>query len=195
MTKHIGITGGIGTGKSYVSKVFKALGVPFYDADDEAKKIMSTDPMLKTALKEAFGEEVYFTDGSLNRAWLSQQVFQDKAKLELLNSIVHPIVIEAGRVWSENQRTPYTLKEAALLYESKSYLLLDATILVTAPLELRIQRVMQRDQVERADVIKRIDKQMPEEDKMKLADYIIINDGETPLLPQIEKIHQTLLSR
>ncbi len=194
MTKNIGITGGIGTGKSYVSKIFKALGIPFYDADQQAKSIMVSNEKLILLLKDAFGPQVYLEDGTLNRKWLSSEVFNNENKLKLLNSIVHPIVIEAGKDWANRQMAPYTLKEAALLFESGSYSLLDATILVKAPLDVRIDRVMKRDNIKREEVLKRIANQMPEEEKEKLADYIIINDGVLPLLPQIEKIHKDILS-
>ena len=145
-------------------------------------------------LKEAFGSQVYLEDGALNRKWLSSEVFNDESKLKLLNSIVHPIVIEAGKDWANRQIASYTLKEAALLFESGSYSLLDATILIKAPLDVRVDRVMKRDNLTREEVLKRIANQMPEEEKEKLADYIIINDGQLPLLPQIEKIHKDILS-
>lgn len=193
MSKKIGITGGIGTGKSFVSKIFKALGVPFYDADKEAKLIMTNNEKLKSLLIEAFGSETYFADGTLNRPYLSSKVFNDEKQLSILNGIVHPIVIEAGKNWAEAQTSNYSLKEAALLFESESYKSLDKTIIVTAPLELRIERVMKRDGVSREEVIRRINNQMPEEEKIKLADFVIINDGLTPLLPQIEKIHRTII--
>lgn len=195
MSKRIGITGGIGTGKSFVSKIFKTLGVPFYDADSEAKLVMTTDEGLKTALIEAFGAMTYFEDGSLNRKWLAAEVFENENRLKLLNSLVHPVVIEAGRAWAEKQTAPYTLKEAPLLFESQSYKLLDATILVTAPLAMRIERVMHRDGVSRDEVLHRINNQMPEEEKLLLADFVIVNDGVEPLLPQIEKIHRTILEK
>lgn len=195
MTTKIGITGGIGTGKSFVSKIFKTMGVPFYDADHEAKLIMTNNELLKDSLIAAFGPDTYFEDGSLNRKWLSAQVFNNEEKLNLLNSIVHPIVIAAGKEWSDKQIAHYTLKEAALLFESNSYKLLDYTIVVTAPLELRIERVMNRDKVTREEVLRRIDKQMPEEEKLLLADFVIINDEIQPLLPQIEKIHRTILNK
>lgn len=195
MSIKIGITGGIGTGKSFVSKIFQTMGIPFYDADKEAKKIMATNVDIKNALIEAFGQQTYFDDGTLNRKWLSSQVFDNEKNLQLLNAIVHPIVIKAAEDWGNAQVTIYCLKEAALLFESGSYKSLDATILVTAPLELRIERVMQRDGVTRDAVLDRIKNQMPEEEKMKMADYIIVNDEVTALLPQILKIHQNIVER
>ena len=193
MSIKVGITGGIGTGKSFVSKVFKTLGVPFYDADLEAKLIMSKDDDVRQTLIRVFGRETYLEDGQVNREYLSAVVFNDPEKLTLLNSIVHPAVIQASVDWSNKQTAPYILKEAALLYESGSYKNLDYTILVTAPEELRIQRVMQRDGVEREDVLRRMTRQMPEEEKLQYADFLIHNDEVLPLLPQVLAIHNNLI--
>jgi len=188
----IGITGGIGSGKSYVSKIFGALGVPCYDADMEAKRLMNNDLHIREALVKAFGPQVYGLDGLIDRAYLSALVFRDREKLDLLNGIVHPAVIRHAEDWAEAQTHPYSLKEAALLFESGSYRLLDRTILVSAPEEERIRRVMQRDGATKAEVVRRIEKQMPEEEKAKLADFVIVNDGQTPLLPQVLKINGQL---
>ncbi|WP_437921768.1 dephospho-CoA kinase [Sphingobacterium sp. LRF_L2] len=189
----IGITGGIGSGKSYIGRIFKALGVPFYDADAEAKKLMNDSPMIREALIEAFGQEVYEEDNNLNRSYLSALVFKDKEKLALLNSIVHPAVIQHAVDWADQQHYPYSLKEAALLFESGSFRNLDFTILVTAPESLRIQRVMQRDGVGAEEVQARISKQMSEDEKVKLADFVIINDDYTALLPQVLDLHHQFL--
>ncbi len=193
MSIKVGITGGIGTGKSFVSKIFKTLGVPFYDADLEAKLIMNKSAKVREALIRAFGSDTYFEDGSLNRRYLSDKVFNDSEKLALLNSIVHPAVIQDSIDWSNSQHAPYILKEAALLYESGSYKNLDYTILVTAPEELRIQRVMQRDNVDREEVLRRMARQMPEEEKLQYADFLIHNDGKIPLLPQVLAVHNALI--
>ncbi|PRD57263.1 dephospho-CoA kinase [Sphingobacterium gobiense] len=189
----IGITGGIGSGKSYIAKVFKALGVPFYDADNEAKELMNTNPAIIDALISEFGKEVYDIEGRLNRGYLASQVFRDKDKLDKLNAIVHPIVIQHGEEWTISQTFPYSLKEAALLFESGSYKKLDYTVLITAPIAIRIARVMQRDAVTREEVLDRINKQLPDEEKQKLADFTIINDGSIPLLPQILPLHSQFL--
>lgn len=189
----VGITGGIGSGKSFIAKIFKAMGIPFYDADKEAKLIMTKSDLVRNGLIEAFGNEVYFEDGSLNRKWLSSQVFQNEEKLILLNNIVHPVVIQDAVDWSNAQTAIYNLKEAALLFESGSYKTLDFTILVVALEEVRIDRVMKRDGITREEVIHRINKQMPEDEKRKLADFIIVNDGVEPLLPQIYEIHKQLI--
>ncbi|NGM73525.1 dephospho-CoA kinase [Sphingobacterium sp. SGL-16] len=189
----VGITGGIGSGKSFVAKIFKTMGIPFYDADKEAKLIMTRSVIIREGLIQAFGEEVYFEDGSLNRKWLSAQVFNNPEKLELLNTIVHPVVIQDAVDWANTQTSCYSLKEAALLFESGSYKTLDYTILVVAPEELRIERVMNRDGVSREEVLNRINKQMPEEEKRKLADFIIVNNGIQPLIPQLYEIHKQLI--
>ena len=188
----IGITGGIGSGKTFICQLFKALAVPVYNADDEAKKLMNTDLRIRESLIAAFGEATY-KDGMLDRAFLAQQIFSDKEKLELVNGIVHPIVIQAAKDWAEQQKARYSLKEAALLFESGSYKDLDYTILVTAPLSVRVQRVMERDGVTEEQVMERISKQLTDEEKIKMADFIIINDGITPLLPQVWTLHQKFL--
>lgn len=190
----VGITGGIGSGKSYVAEIFKALGVPFYDADREAKDIMVTSDTVRENLKEAFGEAVYLEDGQLNRAYLSSVVFGDERQLQRLNSMVHPAVIAHGEAWSNRQTYPYSLKEAALLFESGSYKKLDYTILVTAPEEERIARVMKRDNATRDQVLARISKQLPDREKRELADFIIVNDGVQPLLPQVLELHKRFLA-
>lgn len=189
----VGITGGIGSGKSYVARVFKALGVPFYDADKEAKLIMNNSPIIADKLIDAFGHQVYTAEGQLDREFLGEMVFKDIAKLKRLNEIVHPVVIQHGEDWAEKQTFAYSLKEAALLFESGSYKQLDYTVLVLAPLELRLQRVMLRDGIGRGQVEDRISKQMSDDDKHLLADFVLINDEKTPLLPQILALHEKFM--
>lgn len=186
----IGITGGIGVGKSVVTKIFKLLGIPTYDADKEAKDIMIKNDAVRDALISAFGSEVYFVDGSLNREWLGKRVFSNSVELKKLNAIVHPAVIQDADDWANSQTSTYSVKEAALLFESGSYKKLDINILVVSPLELRIKRVMERDRVDREEVLRRISKQMPEEEKEKLADYLIYNDDEHSLIDQVIDLHQ-----
>ncbi|WP_367209740.1 dephospho-CoA kinase [Sphingobacterium sp. R2] len=188
----IGITGGIGSGKTFICKLFKAMAVPVYNADEEAKKLMNTDIRIKERLIAEFGAETY-PDGKLDRAFLAQRIFSDSAKLELVNGIIHPIVIQEAKEWAAQQKSRYTLKEAALLFESGSYKDLDYTILVTAPLSVRVQRVMKRDKVTEGQVMERINKQLADEEKLKLADFVIVNDGTTPLLPQVWNLHQKFL--
>lgn len=188
----IGITGGIGSGKTFICKLFKAMAVPVYNADEEAKKLMNTDIRIKERLIAEFGAETY-PDGKLDRAFLAQRIFSDSAKLELVNGIIHPIVIQEAKEWAAQQKSRYTLKEAALLFESGSYKDLDYTILVTAPLSVRVQRVIKRDKVTEGQVMERINKQLSDEEKLKLADFVIVNDGTTPLLPQVWNLHQKFL--
>lgn len=188
----IGITGGIGSGKTFICRLFQMLGVPVYNADEEAKKLMNTDRRIREKLVAQFGQAVY-KDGQLDRAFLARVVFSDAQKLQILNSIVHPIVIQEAKDWAARQKTRYSLKEAALLFESGSYKELDYTILVTAPLELRVQRVMHRDGMTEQQVRERISKQLSDEEKLQLADFVIVNDGITPLLPQVWTLHQKFL--
>jgi dephospho-CoA kinase len=180
----IGLTGGIGSGKSTVAKIFETLGIPVYYADDAAKELMNTDPDLKELIIKNFGSNVY-TDNKLNRSYLASIVFADKLKLEILNSLTHPATINAANEWIALQKGPYIIKEAALLFESDSHKHLDAIIGVSSPIALRMKRVMQRDNLTEEDVQKRINRQMDEAEKMRRCDYIIHNDESTLLIPQV----------
>ena len=189
----IGITGGIGSGKTTVCAIFSTLGIPIYNSDERAKKIMMENQSVVNKLKAQFGSTIYFEDGSINRVLLSQIVFNDKEQLTKLNEIVHPAVFEDMIKWyAENQNYKYVLQEAAIMYESGSYKMLDKTILVYADQEIRIERVMKRDKVDRIAVLARMDKQMPESEKLKLADFLIYNNGES-LIDQVMKLHHTIL--
>lgn len=191
--QHLGITGGIGSGKTTVCKIFETLGIPIYYADDRAKYLMSHDPDLITGIIDLFGPEAYLEPQVLNRTHIAQVAFNDKDKLAQLNALVHPAVGKDGLEWQAAQQdVPYTLKEAALLYESGSYRSLDKIIVVTAPLELRIERVMARDGSKLEDIEARISKQMPEAEKVNLADFVVYNDGEQALIPQVMSIHRQL---
>jgi len=196
----IGITGGIGSGKTTACRLFESRhGIPVYYADDRAKWLMCHQPALTEALREAFGNEVYFADGSLNRAFLSSVVFGNPEQLARLNALVHPAVWEDGEDWMREQaaagKAPYTLKEAALLVETGSFRLLDKLILVTAPLELRLSRTMQRDGTDSAAVLARINSQMPQEEKIAFADFVLNNDGDAEsLAAQVDKLHELLLA-
>lgn len=191
----IGVTGGIGSGKSMICRIFKVLGIPVYDADKEAKDIMVKDEKVIAAIKNAFGEHSYAGDGELNRSFLAETVFNNPEKLEQLNTIVHPAVIQAGADWAEAQSTGYSIKEAALLFESGSYTTLDYTILVTAPEEVRVERVMQRDGVSKEQVLARMDKQWSDEEKRKLADFVIVNDGSVSLIRHVMTLHEQFISQ
>ena len=187
----IGITGGIGSGKSLICKIFRLFGIPVYDADSHAKALMTTDGILVQQIKKEFGDLAYYADGSLNRSYLGDHVFLQEEKIAKLNSLVHPRVAADYKQWFEAQReVPYVLKEAALLFESGSYRGLDKTIVVTAPERLRQERVMRRDAHRTVEQFKGIvEKQMLEEEKTKRADYIIVNDDVTLVIPQVLKLH------
>jgi len=189
----IGITGGIGSGKSTVAKVFEMLGIPVYYADDAAKRLMNEDEELKEKIQLQFGNDVY-KDGKLNRKELAAIVFNDPSKLVLLNSLVHPATLKDAERWMQKQATPYAIKEAALIFESGAQEQLDHVIGVTTPAPLRIQRSMQRDGISREEVIARMDKQMDETIKMKLCDFVITNNEQEMLLPQVLALHEKLLA-
>ena len=189
---NIGLTGGIGSGKTTVAKIFELLGIPVYYADDAAKRIMTEDEELKTAIEKQFGKEAY-DNGGLNRAYLSAKVFTDPFQLEILNSLVHPATIRDAAKWMTRQKTPYTIKEAALIFESGSAELLDYVIGIYAPPQLRIKRAMERDHLSYDEVKQRMDKQLDESMKMKLCDFVIYNDEQHLLIPQVIELHQKLL--
>jgi dephospho-CoA kinase len=191
----VGITGGIGSGKTTICKIFEILGIPVFYADDVSKTIMVDDLELKSQIISFFGNDAYFFDGSLNRKYISDIVFKDDLKLKKLNSLVHPAVRNAYERWANSQKSPYVLKEAALMFESKSYLDNNINVLVSCPLDLRIERVISRDKTTKEKVLDRISKQMPEEEKEKLADFKIINDEEKSLIKQVLFIHNELLHR
>jgi dephospho-CoA kinase len=180
----LGLTGGIGSGKSTVAKIFETLGVPVYYADDAARRLMNEDEELKKNIINTFGPASY-KDGVLNRSHIANLVFNNADKLAKLNSITHPATIRDANEWMANQTAPYVIKEAALLFESGANTQVDKVIGVFAPLETRIARVVKRDQVTREDVLKRINRQMNEEEKMKKCDFVLINDEKQLLLPQV----------
>lgn len=190
----VGITGGIGSGKSLVTRIFSTLGVPVYYADDAAKRLMNEDVSIREQLISAFGESTY-SDGLLNRKYLSSLVFTDPSKLAQLNAIVHPVTINDAAVWMERQHAPYVIKEAALIFESGSQDMLDHVIGVYAPESLRIHRVMKRDGITREDVKSRMGKQIEETIKMRLCDTVILNDEQHMVIQQVLDVHHELLNR
>lgn len=191
----IGITGNIGSGKTTVSKIFEILNVPVFYADDAAKKVMVEDPVLIDALKTEFGSEAYFDDGSLDRKHIAGIVFNNETELAKLNAIVHPAVFRAFDSWVAGvKNAPYVMKEAALLFESSSYKMCDKTIMVTAPLELRINRVMERDNLSRAEAESRNARQFSEEKKIQLANFVIRNDDTELVIPQVLELHREFLT-
>ncbi|MCB9000477.1 MAG: dephospho-CoA kinase [Bacteroidales bacterium] len=181
----VGITGGIGSGKTYICKIIEQLGYPVYNADVRAKELTNSNSNIKSAVKSLFGKDIY-VNGELNRSAVAKLVFEDSTLLEKLNRIIHPEVQNDFETWANsNFDNSIVFKEAAILFESGMYKLMDANILVTAPLNIRIGRVMERDGVSKNDVLKRINNQFSDEEKLKLANYTIVNDGKVLVLPQI----------
>lgn len=191
----VGITGGIGSGKSMVCKIFGCLGIPVYDADSRAKSIMTTDGILVEQIKKEFGSLSYDADGGLNRSFLSSAVFGNAEKLKKLNELVHPRVALDGDQWTAEQiGKKYVVREAALLFESGSYKKMDKIIVVTAPEPLRVKRVLVRDkQRTEEEVLKIIRNQIKEEEKVKKADFVLRNDETELLVPQVINLHQKFL--
>ena len=192
MALHVGLTGGIGSGKSTVAGIFKVLGAPVLHADEVAKKLMNQQPAIRAAIQEAFGADMY-ENGLLQRKKLAARVFNNASELEKLNAIVHPASIAAAIEWANQQTTPYCVKEAALFFESGSAEGIDFMIGVSCPKSLRIQRVMHRDQVSREEVLHRMQNQLEESLKMRLCDAVLINNNVDLLIPQVIQLHQTLL--
>ncbi len=185
----IGLTGGIGSGKSLVAKIFSTLDIPVYDADSAAKRLMQTDETLIRQITDAFGKESY-QQGRLNGAWLASVVFNNEKKLQQLNAITHPATVQDSIHWFSRQKAAYAIKEAALLFESGSDQLLDYIIGVWAPEELRIQRVLSRAGMTREKIMARIDKQMDEDEKMSRCHFIIDNSGSRSVIQQVMALHQ-----
>ena len=189
----IGLTGGIGSGKTTVAKVFETFGIPVYYADDNTNRLMNSDPVLKASIIQHFGNDVY-KNGELDRKHLASIVFNDKEKLELLNSLTHPITIRDAEEWMNRQTAPYVIKEAALLFESGAAERLDYIIGVYAPQHIRINRVMERDKLPVEEIMKRISRQVDEEMKMKLCDFIITNNEQQLVIQQVLDLHQKFLA-
>lgn len=188
----IGLTGGIGSGKSTVAKVFQTLGIPVYYADDAAKELMNNNEGLKQQIILHFGEDVY-ENKVLNRKLLAQKVFNNPTQLHLLNSLVHPATIQAAEDWFVQQTAPYCIKEAALIFESGSQQNLDFVIGVYTPTTIRLQRVMQRDKATKKEVQQRMDKQIDETIKMRLCDFVVTNNEQELLIPQVMALHEKFI--
>jgi dephospho-CoA kinase len=187
----VGLTGGIGSGKTTVARIFELLGVPVYYADAASKRLYHSSKELIASLKQHFGENIYSGE-QLDRSMLAEIVFNDPGKLELLNSLVHPPTLADARAWMEAQKSPYVIKEAALLFESGSAGDLDYIIGVDSPEPLRIKRAMERDNSTSADIKKRMQRQIEERIKMKLCDFIIKNDELEMVIPQVIALHEKL---
>lgn len=191
----IGITGGIGSGKSTVCKIFEVLGVPIYYADDRGKQLLTENEMLVEQVKSEFGVQSYTSDGNLNRSYLADIVFSKPAKLEKLNSLVHPAVAQDFKVWVESKSDcPYVLKEAALLFETTSYKSLNEVICVYASKKTRIERVLLRDLQRTLEQVEQIMGQQTSDGvRKKLSTYAIQNDSDSLLIPQVMKVHKAIL--
>lgn len=185
----ISITGGIGSGKTYVSHIMQTRhNIPFYNADERARQLMNTDSNLINGIKELVGPEAYHPDGTLNRATMASYIFASPAHTDKINHIVHPAVKRDYLRWAARQATSFVGLESAILFEAHFEDVSDIIITITAPLETRLQRAIERDKSNKEKITARIKAQMPQEEKIKLSDYTIINDGTTPLEPQIENI-------
>ncbi|HXS37685.1 MAG TPA: dephospho-CoA kinase [Flavipsychrobacter sp.] len=190
----VGITGGIGSGKSTVCQVFNTLGIPIFYADDAAKYLMDNDILLTNSIKQLFGEGIY-QNGKLDRIKVASVVFKEPQKLHQLNALVHPATINYGRQWVEKQTSRYIIKEAAIFFESGSYKEMDVMVGVYAPPELRIKRTIERTHNSRESIMRRIANQMDEDEKMKRCDYVIVNDETKAIIPQIITLHQNFLQK
>lgn len=188
----IGLTGGIGSGKSIVAAIFQVLGIPVFDADKEAKCIMENNPGLVAAIKKLFGNDSYI-DTKLNRPFIAKIVFNNAAKLLQLNALVHPATIAAAEVWMNSQKSPYVVKEAALMFESASTANMDYIIGVSAPYNIRLQRAMSRDNIGEQEIVSRMERQMDEAVKMNLCNFVIVNDGLRLIVPQVLELHEKFM--
>lgn len=192
MTLAIGITGGIGSGKSTVCEVFKLLGVPVFEADTVAGKLINSDSEIRNNLIQLYGNEIYNSDKKINRKKLANIIFNSDVELEKVNKVVHPAVRKEFMNWLKLQKTNYIIHEAAILIESGFYKMMDFTILVSAPEEMRIERVMRRNNLTRENVISRMAKQWPDSEKRKFASLELVNDNKNLLIPQIIEIDKKL---
>ncbi len=183
----IGITGGMGSGKSVVSRLMEIMGIPVYSADTESKRLTDTSPEIKKSLIASFGPELYAGD-TLNKPLLASLIFSDKENLEKVNQIIHPVVLRDFQQWIQRQKSEYAAIESAILFESGFNCFVDYVITVTCPTELRIQRVIRRDHLTREQIIQRMNNQLPEEEKCQRSDFVILNDGREGVVLQVEKI-------
>jgi dephospho-CoA kinase len=188
----IGVTGGIGSGKTSVCKVFNVLGIPVFSADQEAKSIMDTDPVIISAIISTTGEDLY-SNGALDRARLGSLIFRDETLLKKINSVIHPAVFDRFHKWTAEQSAPYVIMEAAILFESGASRLVDRIVTVLAPEEERIERVIRRSKLTREEVLDRIRQQMDDDSREKMSDYIVRNSENDMIIPAVLKIHEDIL--
>ena len=190
----VGLTGGMGSGKTTVARIFEVMGIPIFYADAEAKKLMEQDPSLRDEIIKALGTESY--NGSLpNRKYIAQKVFKDPEKLSILNSLIHPATITQALKWMDRQSAPFAIKEAAILFESNSHKKLDFVIGVQSPEDLRIARIKHRDNLSSEEIKARMSQQMSQDDKMKLCNFVIINDERQSLIEQVLIVYKLLLAK
>lgn len=190
----VGLTGGIGSGKSTIAKMFINLGVPVYFSDDHAKRLMITSKSVKSKLINEFGKDAYL-NGKLNRSYIANIVFNDKEKLKAINAIVHPAVGNSFKRWTRKQQSDYVVQENAILFESGSYKKFDVLITVTAPKQLRVSRVVVRDKVSKEQVLERMNNQLPDKEKMEKSDFVIKNIDLAQTKKQVLNIHQKILEK
>lgn len=189
--KIVGLTGGIGSGKTTVAKLFSELGVPVYIADDEAKKLTNSSKVIRRKLIELLGDQTYI-DGNLNRKYVADKIFNDKVLLNSVNAIIHPKVAAHFEKWVLRQKGNYVIKEAAILFENGGYKKCDVVILVVAPKALRMQRIIERDNASQAEIEQRMDNQWSDNKKKKLANFIIENIEINATRQQVQSIHKSL---
>lgn len=195
--KLIGLTGGIGSGKTIVAEIFRTLGIPVYGSDERAKILMHTDENVKNQIIALFGSKAYHEDGQVNNTWIASKVFSDPDALHQLNAIVHPAVFLDLQQWASQANqvaAPYLIQESAILFEADLTKRFDAIVLVVAPEDIRIQRVMQRDRTTKEAVMARMNNQWPDAEKMVRADFVIYNDGLRALIPQVTDIDRMIRS-
>lgn len=189
----IGLTGGIGSGKTTVGKIFSTLGIPVYEADTASKKIIDTDKGLQAKLQDLLGENIVTPEGLIDRSRMASLIFNDEELLKKTNALIHPAVGDDFMNWAQEQSKPYVIKEAAILFESGSYKQCDKIIVVEAPEELRIKRVMERGNVSRKEVLERMKNQWPQEQKVQMADYVVHNDLQYSVIKQVLAIHEDII--
>ncbi|MGB0176885.1 MAG: dephospho-CoA kinase [Owenweeksia sp.] len=188
----VGLTGGIGSGKSTVATLFKKLGVPVFEADSVSRQLLDSDKTLQQKLVALLGDKL-ISNGQVDKPYMASLIFADEDLLRQVNKLIHPAVGQAFEAWHQRQRTPYVMREAAILFESGTYKDCDHIIVVSAPLEMRVERVMKRSNMSYEQVMERVDRQWPEEQKLKLADSIIYNDHSQSVIKQVLRIHEDLI--
>ena len=191
--KRIGLTGGIGSGKTYIAGILEKMGYPVYYSDAQSKVLTDTHPLIREKLVARFGREIYTAQG-LNRKVLAELIFASEEHRLFVNELIHPLVRNNFEHWCSEQQSPIVFNEAAILFETGAYRQFDGTLLVVAPLELRIERVMQRDRCSKKEVEERMKSQWSDDQKIPLATAVITSNGKFPLVSQIERSVQTLLS-